>query len=66
MDSKMTDTGEEMKARIIVLKQGWQQELAQLCKCTTVTVNNAIHHNARGKKADKVRQMFKVKYGINH
>jgi hypothetical protein len=57
----MADT--ETNGGIVVLKQGWQQELARLCNCTTVTVNNAIHHNARGKKADKVRQMFKIKYG---
>jgi hypothetical protein len=48
---------------IMVLKQGWQKELAKMCNCTTTTVNNAIHHNARGVKAERVRQMFKIKYG---
>jgi hypothetical protein len=51
------------KEKVIVLKQGWQTELAKLCKCSRITVNNAIHHNARGEKANKVRQMFKIKYG---
>jgi hypothetical protein len=59
----MIKTEERTNERIIVLKQGWQKELARLCNCTTITVNNAIHHNARGTKAEKVRQMFKVKYG---
>jgi hypothetical protein len=63
MNRKMTETEGRTNGRIIVLKQGWQQELARLCKCTPTTVNNAIHHNARGVKAEKVRQMFKIKYG---
>ncbi|MDR2286537.1 MAG: hypothetical protein LBE04_03545 [Prevotellaceae bacterium] len=44
------------------LKKGWVTELAKLCKCTTVTVSNAIHHNSPGVKAEKVRQMYRIKY----
>jgi hypothetical protein len=51
------------KLKVKVLKQGWQTELARLCKCSRITVNNAIHHNAPGRKAEHVRQMFKIKYG---
>lgn len=53
------------KKKIIAPKQGWQKELAGLVGCTTATVNNAIHHNARGLKAEKVRQLYRAKYLID-
>jgi hypothetical protein len=48
--------------KIIIPKRGWQKELARMAKCTECTVNNAIHHNARGVKADRVRQLYRIKY----
>jgi hypothetical protein len=45
-------------------KRGWQKELAKLANCTECTVNNAIHHNARGVKAEKVRQLYRIKYQL--
>jgi hypothetical protein len=54
---------EEEKVRVRVLKHGWQTELAKLCKCSRITVGKAIHHNAKGVKAERVRQMFRLKYG---
>jgi hypothetical protein len=46
-------------------KKGWQQELAKMAKCTPTTVNNAIHHNAPGIKAEKVRWLYRQKYTNN-
>jgi hypothetical protein len=47
-------------------KRGWQKDLARMAKCTTCTVNNAIYHNAPGMKAEKVRQLYKIKYQSNN
>lgn len=43
-------------------KQGWQKEIALLVGCTTATVNNAIHRNAPGLKAEKARQLYRARY----
>jgi hypothetical protein len=48
--------------KIIAPKRGWMAELAKLAGCSKVTVSNAIHHNARGVKAEKVRQLYRAKY----
>jgi hypothetical protein len=49
--------------KIKIPKRGWQQELAKMAGCTAQTVINALHHGATGKKAEKVRQLYKIKYG---
>jgi hypothetical protein len=46
-------------------KRGWQQELARQAGCTVQTVINALHYNAAGKKAEKVRQLYRIKYQTN-
>jgi hypothetical protein len=48
--------------QLVVPKQGWQKELARLAGCTPQTVCAALHHNASGKKADRVRELYKKIY----
>ena len=50
-----------MKA-IILPPTGWKKELAQLADATEKTVYNAIRKNSRGKKADKIRALFRSRY----
>ena len=52
----------ETQKKINVPKRGWQKELAKLAGCTAQTVVAALHHNAAGKKADRVRRLYKAKY----
>lgn len=47
---------------IIIPPIGWKKELAQLANATERTVYNAIRKNSRGKKADKIRALFRAKY----
>jgi hypothetical protein len=53
-----------MKAseRLVVPKRGWQKELATLAGCSERTVCAALHHNAKGIKAERVRQLYRAKY----
>jgi hypothetical protein len=44
---------------------GWVSELAKLAGCTRTTVYTAIYKNADGKKADRVRRMYRAKYENN-
>jgi hypothetical protein len=41
---------------------GWLSELAKLAGCTRTTVYTAMYKNASGKKADRVRRMYRMKY----
>jgi len=52
-----------MNTQVKIPKRGWQKELAKLAGCTPQTLVSALHHNAGGKKAEKVRQLYKIKYG---
>jgi hypothetical protein len=45
-----------------IVRHGFINELAKLCDCSRLTVSNALYHNARGKKADMVRCVFKKNY----
>ncbi len=47
---------------IILPPNNWQKELAELSGATTRTVYNAIRKNSRGKKADKIRALFRSRY----
>jgi len=49
--------------KIIAPKRGWQKELAKEAGCTPQTVINALHYNAQGKKAERVRRIYTAKYG---
>lgn len=51
--------------QLVVPKQGWQKELARQAGCTAQTVCAALHHNAPGRKAERVRQLYQEKYGNN-
>jgi hypothetical protein len=44
---------------------GWLSELAKLAGCTRTTVRTAIYENAQGRKADRVRRLYRMKYGNN-
>lgn len=46
--------------------RGFINELARLAGCHRETVSRAIYHNARGAKAEKVRQLYKAKYEDRH
>ena len=46
-------------------RQGWVNELAELCGCCRQTASNAIRKNAPGEKADMVRKMYLTKYVLN-
>jgi hypothetical protein len=48
--------------KLRVPKRGWQQEIARLAGCTVQTVINALHYGTGGKKADRVRRLYKEKY----
>lgn len=41
---------------------GYISEIADILKCSRITVSNAIRHDTRGIKAEKARQLFKKKY----
>ena len=58
MISEKVETGNE----ISLPPMGYVQELAKLCGCDRRTVNNALRKNMKGKKADRVRKMFRAKY----
>lgn len=47
---------------IILPPTGWKKELAQLANATEKTVYNAIRKNSKGKKADKIRALFRSRY----
>ncbi len=47
---------------IVLPPTGWKKELAQLANATEKTVYNAIRNNSKGKKADKIRALFRAKY----
>lgn len=47
---------------IMLPPTGWKQELARLAGATEKTVYNAIRKNSKGKKADKIRALFRAKY----
>lgn len=42
--------------------RGYINEIAKLAGCDRRTVSAALHHNASGMKADKVRAIYKAKY----
>lgn len=42
--------------------RGYINEIAKLARCDRKTVSTAIHHNATGAKADKVREIYRAKY----
>jgi hypothetical protein len=54
---------EQEKNKIKIPPFGWRKEIAKLAGCSVVTVCNAIRHNARGVKAEKVRRLYRKKYG---
>ena len=56
---------EKQQKQLIIPKQGWQKELAKMAGCTVQTVCAALHHNATGRKAERVRRLYAAKYGIN-
>lgn len=47
---------------IILPPTGWKKELARLTNATERTVYNAIRKNSKGKKADKIRALFRSRY----
>jgi hypothetical protein len=54
----------EAKSKKIVLPPtGYVQELARLAGCSMRTVNAALKHGGRGIKAERVRQLYRAKYG---
>ena len=51
------------KTQAIVLPPtGWKKELAHLANATEKTVYYAIRKNSKGKKADKIRALFRSRY----
>lgn len=45
-----------------VPKHGFISELAAIVGCNRNTVRRALYENARGVKAEKVRQIYRLKY----
>ncbi len=41
---------------------GWKKELVKLSGACEKTVYNAIRCNSKGKKADKIRALFRSRY----
>ena len=58
-NSKKMETNQINKK---IARHGFINELARMCGCSRLTVNTALYHNATGKKADKVRYVFKKYY----
>jgi SOS response regulatory protein OraA/RecX len=49
--------------KIALPPRGYQQELARLAGCSDKTVVAALRRNSKGIKAERVRQLFRAKYG---
>ena len=56
---------EKQQKQLVIPKQGWQKELAKQAGCTPQTVCAALHHNATGRKAERVRRLYQEKYCKN-
>ena len=56
---------EKAKETKKIPRHGFINELARLCDCNRLTVSNAIYNNAKGRKADFVRKMYRTKYVTN-
>ena len=50
------------KTQIIIPPHGYIQEICGKLGCDRKTVYNALRKNARGKKAEKVREYYRIKY----
>ena len=44
---------------------GFIKEIADIMKCSRHTVRRALYEGAKGAKAEKARQLYAAKYGIN-
>lgn len=47
---------------IILPPNGWTEELAKLAGCCKKTVYNAIRCNSPGKKAEQIRELYRIKF----
>ncbi|MDR1182365.1 MAG: hypothetical protein LBL13_10360 [Bacteroidales bacterium] len=61
-DTKFEIIHGKEKPRSVILKHGWKKELAKLADCSSATVCGALYNGISGKKADRVRKLYKEKY----
>lgn len=47
----------------VLPRHGYINELAELCNCNRKTVTRALFQGQGGKKAEMVRQLYRLKYG---
>ena len=53
---------ETNKLQIKIPKHGWINELAKECGCERHLVTRALYQKITGKKAEKVRELYRQKY----
>ena len=57
------NAAKESKQVLAPPPHGWVGELAKLTGFSRVTVRTALRNSAKGVKAEKVRQLYREKYG---
>jgi hypothetical protein len=45
---------------------GYMTKLAKTCGCSRMTVYNALRRNLKGDVADRVRNVYRIKYVLPH
>lgn len=48
--------------KYLIPPRGYIQEIARLAGCDRRTVSSALRHGAIGRKADRVREIYRSKY----